>query len=616
MSTRALYDPAATLREGGVAGGGGAGIPARGWNFRWVARSPSVLPGTGGQGGSLAERILDARGLRGHAEFLTPSLNQLCDPSLIPDLDRAATRLLLALEQGEPIVIYGDYDVDGITATAILFHTLRAIRPGARVETHVPHRDEGYGLNSDALTQFAGRGIKVVVTVDCGITAIEPADRALELGIDLIITDHHNPPADGEALPRAFAVVHPRRPGSAYPFGDLSGAGVAYKLAWRLATMHAGSTENSAGGRASPAMRGLLLDLLALACLGTVADIVPLHGENRVLARFGMERIRSSAFEGLRALVRASGLEGEKVSTYDIGFKLGPRLNAGGRMAHARDAVELLTTATGERAAILASQLNNANNDRRTAERAIAAQAAQGVIDAGMADEARRAIVLSDTPAQPWLRGVIGIVCSRLVDRFNRPTVLLCHDPDSPGVLHGSARSIPDFNLHAALAQCADLLVQFGGHNMAAGLKIEVEKLDSFVSRFTEVCNAEIDKERLVRLVTVDAITTPDELTLAAAQGVESLAPFGQGNPEPVILIRNGRLASAPVSLGSTGEHLALSVVSASGKCLRVVAWGWGKHKERLPAGLALDTLMRLRLNTFRGRTTVEGELVDIMPIG
>jgi single-stranded-DNA-specific exonuclease len=268
----------------------------------------------------LVDRVLSARGIAqaGAGDFLDPRLVHLHDPALIPDMDRAAARLLGALKGGETIAIYGDYDVDGITATAMLYHMFGAIAPDAlreRVITYVPHRiEEGYGLNADAISELAKRGAKVIVSVDCGVTAVEPARRAREEGVDLIITDHHNAPAGDAPLPDAFAVVHPRRPGSAYPFGDLSGAGVAYKLAWRLATMHERSP------RLSPPMRTLLIDMLAFAALGTIADVVPLIGENRVIARFGLGRIKHSPFIGLRALVNASSLGGENVDAMDVGW--------------------------------------------------------------------------------------------------------------------------------------------------------------------------------------------------------------------------------------------------------------------------------------------------------
>jgi single-stranded-DNA-specific exonuclease len=323
----------------------------------------------------LVARVLLARGKRTYEEiaaFCHPRLTDLHDPALLPDIDKAAQRLLSALSAGEPIVIYGDYDVDGMTATAILFHTMRAIAPGAPVSTYVPHRlDEGYGLHSEAIEQLAREGARVVVSVDCGVTAFEPATVARRLGLDLIITDHHNLAGEGaastqgdEQLPDAFAVVHPRRKCSAYPFPDLCGAAVAFKLAWRMAT-------TAAGGRVGDAMRSTLLDMLALAALGTIADIVPLVGENRLIARHGLARLRSTGLQGLATLIEVSGLAGENIDAEHVGFWLGPRLNACGRMGHAREAVELLTTAPPDEARRIATKLTALNEDRQKTERAI-----------------------------------------------------------------------------------------------------------------------------------------------------------------------------------------------------------------------------------------------------
>ncbi len=360
----------------------------------------------------LASRVLTARGLMNEtaSAFLEPSLRSLHDPSLLPDLDRAAERILEAVASNQTIAVYGDYDVDGVSATAILVRTLRAIAPAARVLTYIPHRiDEGYGLNADAIRSLAGEGARVIVSVDCGITATGPALAAREVGVDLIITDHHNGAEREEDLPRAFAIVHPRRPGSAYPFGDLCGAGVAYKLAWRLCTMHAGSALLPAD------LRELLVELLSLAALGVIADVVPLRGENRVLARHGLSRIKASPFIGLRALVKASGLDGERIDTEGVGFSLAPRLNACGRLGHAREALELMLTEDAVRAAEIARALTKLNDERRGVERRIAEEALEMARACGMAGPDRRAVVLAH---EDWHAGVVGIVCSRLVEKL------------------------------------------------------------------------------------------------------------------------------------------------------------------------------------------------------
>ncbi|MEM9373905.1 MAG: DHH family phosphoesterase, partial [Planctomycetota bacterium] len=344
--------------------------------------------------------------VRGHepdaaGSFLEPSLKQLHDPGLLPDVDRAADRILCAARQAEPIVVFGDYDVDGVTAAAILVQTIRSLAPEARISGYIPHRvSEGYGLNNEAIRTLAADGARVIVSVDCGITAHESAAVARELGVDLIITDHHNPPANADALPDAFAVVHPRRPDSIYPWGELCGAGVAYKLAWRLATLHAGSRT------VPPASRELLLELLGLAALGTIADVVPLTDENRVIARFGLMNLSRTSNPGLRALIEASGLGSSRVDAEAVGFRLAPRLNAVGRLGHAREAFELLTDATGARAEELAETLSGLNDERRRVERRIVDEACEQAEQAGMTGVDSRAIVLR---SPDWHPGVIGI---------------------------------------------------------------------------------------------------------------------------------------------------------------------------------------------------------------
>lgn len=552
----------------------------------------------------LRERVLAARGLIEPAAaggYLSPKLTQLHDPSLIPDLDLAAERLMSALHAGEPIVIYGDYDVDGVTGTAILYHMLRAIAPDADVRTYVPHRlEEGYGLNSEAVRELAGAGARVIVSVDCGITAIEPARLARQLGVGLIITDHHNPPARMEDLPEAFAVVHPRRPDSAYPFGELSGAGVAYKLAWRLATLHAGRQ------RVDPQLRELLVELLAFAALGAIADIVPLLGENRVIARHGLVRVKHSGFVGLRALVEASGLAGEDIDAMAVGFRLGPRLNAAGRMGHAREANELFTTADPARAGEIAAKLSKQNQERRDVEAEIFDAADEMAVLAGMTSPDRRAIVLA---YEGWHPGVVGIVCSRLVEKHHRPVILMNR---KDGVCHGSGRSIEGFNLHAALTRCADHLEKYGGHDMAAGLQLAEPKLGAFTEAFITHASEAIDAADMCRWLTVDCEAALDELDVETVLGLGALEPCGAGNPAPQLLLRGCIVADRPMSMGAQARHLAVQLRSDSGRRLRAVAWGFGEHRDRLVTGSRVDVVVKPKVSHWNGSTRVEPEILDV----
>ncbi len=566
----------------------------------WKPRSAAV------QGkGTLVERVLASRGITDPAEsdlFLKPSLLHLHDPSLMGDMDRGAQRILEAAAAREPIAIYGDYDVDGVTATTILYHTLKTIAPDSDIRTYIPHRlEEGYGLNSAAIEQLAEEGAKVIVSVDCGVTAVEPARAAKKAGVDLIITDHHNlAPVEAE-LPGAFAVIHPRRPGSAYPYGELSGAGVAYKLAWRLASMHCGTA------KVSPPLRALLLEMLAFASLGAIADVVPLTGENRVLTSFGLGRVKNSSNPGLRALIEASRLAGEKIDTEQVGFSLAPRLNACGRMGHAREAVELFTTATGDRAMDIARNLTKLNDERRATERRIADQAMKMAEAAGMTRPDRRAIVLAH---EDWHPGVVGIVCSRLVDRFSRPTILMQR---KDGVCGGSGRSIEGFSLHGALQQCAHHLTSYGGHDMAAGLKLDPANLEAFTASFTEAANAGITEEQLTPSISVDCDAVLSELTPEAVRDLELLAPFGPGNPRPRIRLVDVVLASRPEAFGSDASHLSLMLKSpTAARTVRVVGWKWAEKRDQLAAGVAVEAVIFPRLNTWNGNTRVEPELADL----
>lgn len=570
--------------------------------IRGLTRLWRPRPGAWDSRRPLVERVMASRGLLDDVEgFLAPSLRGLHDPSLIPDMDRAAARLLAALDARERVVIYADYDVDGATAAAILYHMAMALRPGAAISTYVPHRlEEGYGLNDEAIRSIAASGATLIVSVDCGVTATGPARVARSLGVDLIITDHHNPPARMEEMPEAYAVVHPRRPDSAYPFGELSGAGVAYKLAWRMATLDCG------GEKVSPQIRALLLEMLGLAALGAIADVVPLLGENRVIARYGLGRIRGSSIEGLAALVEASGLESERVDAEDVGFRLAPRLNACGRMGHARDTIELLTVAKGERARELARQLSKQNEERRAVERAIFEQAERLASEAGMDGPDRRAIVLA---SEGWHAGVVGIVCSRLVERFSRPALLLARDGD---MCHGSGRSIPGFSLHAALCQCAEHMETFGGHDMAAGMRVRCDRWEGFVKAFTEIANGAIADDDLLKPLVFDAAVSVEELTARAVGELQSLAPFGAGNPPVRLLARGMRIVQEPAPFGTSGDHLSIVVDAGTGRTVRVVAWRWAKHRQEVGRHQRIDAVIEPKVNTWRGVSRVEPVLVDL----
>lgn len=553
------------------------------------------------QGETLAERILHARGITDSA-FLNPTLTQLHDPSLLPGIDRAAQRVLDALSRDESIAIYGDYDVDGISAAAILWHTLRAIRPDARLQTYLPHRlDEGYGLNTEALCERLG-SCQLVVSVDCGITAVEPARAVRDSGRDLIITDHHLPRADG-VLPEAFALVHPSLPlAAAYPCPDLSGAGVAFKLAWRLVTLHC-------GGRATPPLRALLMDMLALASMGIIADVVPLLGENRVIARQGLRQIAQTGLPGLRALRDESMNNETGVDAEAIAFRLGPRLNAVGRLGHAGKALEMLKTDDPELAASIAAELTHINDERRNREAAITRDAEKQAIQAGMDRPDRRAIVLAQ---RDWDRGIVGICCARLVERFCRPVILLQDDGDT---CHGSGRSVDSVDLHGALQACSSSLISFGGHAMAAGVHLKSSRLGEFAERFIEHVNGCLAPDDLTPVIHLDGTCEASDLTLAAVTELDSLRPYGRGNPKPTLLLRGVRRTGPLRSMGKDERHIRFDVRGAGG-VVRVKGWNWAKRLVdaglSLEEGQSLDLVVRPAVNDWMGRRTVECEMIDL----
>jgi single-stranded-DNA-specific exonuclease len=551
--------------------------------------------------------VLSARGLTDPEEirrFCEPKLTDLYDPELIPNIDKAAARLAEAVRGNESIVIYGDYDVDGITAAAILYHVIKAVAPKLELRTYVPHRlDEGYGLNSEALRQLRNEGTDLVISVDCGATALEPAREARRMGLDLIITDHHHLPRPDAPLPEAVAVVHPGLAGSAYPFGELCGAGVVFKLAWRFATIWCGSR------RVGKSLQKVLLNMLALAALGTIADVVPLADENRTITSFGLRWIKQTPIIGLRALIEESDLMSEDIDSEKVGFVLAPRLNACGRMGHAAEAVHLLTAAPPAEARVIARRLAQLNRQRQQMEQRMTEHAVRMAEDAGMTTDDRRLIVLSD---ESWHAGVIGIVCSRLVERYGRPAVLLKRQGD---LCRGSARSIDGYSIHEGLVANASRLVDFGGHDAAAGLTLKTADLADFTDDLTEHANARITVDQLTPTVSVDCDAMIAELDLETVRHIGSLSPFGRANPPPTVCVRGATLAGPPRQIGANGRHLTLSLQSgepAGRRWLRSVWFNAGSQAADLAAGMRVDTVLEPKINEWSGRVNVEGIVKDV----
>ena len=553
----------------------------------------------------LMAQVLVARGFdRREAELLMGgTLKDLHDPSLLPGVDEAARRIAAAIAAGRLITIYGDYDVDGMTATAILLRCLKLA--GGRVEYFIPHRiEDGYGLNPQAIRDLhAADADQLVITVDCGIASVEEAALARDLGLELIVTDHHE---FADSLPAAAAAVHPRidPPGSdkPYPFGELCGAGVAFKLAWAVSkALHDGS-------RVSDAMRDFLIEAVGLTALGTVADMVPLRGENRIIVHQGLKALSGRDTPGMRALKAVAQIDAG-VRTDDIGFSIAPRLNAAGRLGQSRLAVELLTTDDQMRAHELAKYIDDLNDQRRKVERRIAKEAREQVRESPSLEDAPALVLHQDD----WHPGVIGIVAGRVVEEFGKPTFLVALDKKT-GLLRGSGRSGGLADLHAALSACREHLVTYGGHAAAAGVSLEPSKLDAFREALAAEIVAQRDGRPIEVPLRIDAEVHLTALDLFAVKDLDRLGPFGQQHPKPVFAASGVTLAEDAKRMGGGDRHLSVRLRQGN-RTLRAVAFGRGDWADELPAGGgAIDACFAPKINVWRERESVELELLDWMP--
>jgi single-stranded-DNA-specific exonuclease len=539
--------------------------------------------------------------------FLTCPLNGLLEPELLPGIEQAVERIFLAIQEHKKICVYGDYDVDGVTATAILLTCLTLLQ--AKVEFHVPHRlDDGYGLNSDTLKKLATEhGVNLVVTVDCGIASIDEAEEAHRLGMELIITDHHEPK---DVLPRASAIVHPRlapapsreEPAGAkrdlYPFGHLSGSGVAFKLAWALCKKACG------GSKVTPELREFLLDAVLLASMGTVADVVPLFDENRIFVRHGLSRLRSKPMLGLQALMRCAKLDTKaNLGAVDIGYSIAPRINAAGRLGTARLAVELLTTRNPQRADILADYLERQNQERQLIERRILQEARQ------QAEQYLHCAAFVLASAE-WHPGLLGIVASRLVDQYARPVLMIALRDGQPHG-QGSGRSVPGFKLHEALQACTEHLVGHGGHAAAAGFRILPTAVDIFRENFCAIVARQFGAEPAPNRLTLDAEVPFSTLTTGTMQALDQLEPYGSGNPPPLLLADRLQIVGEPRKVGGGERHLAFRVRQGS-KELRAIAFAMADRYDELMSQAGQCCLaFTPRWNEWNGYKNVEIEVKD-----
>jgi single-stranded-DNA-specific exonuclease len=529
-----------------------------------------------------AATILVGRGLASFDQckaFFRPNADDgFLDPFLFADMDKAVKRITAAISSGEKIMIYGDYDVDGVTASSLLMRVL--CRLGANCGYYLPNRlTEGYGVSETGIRHAAEIGAALIVTVDCGVTACEEAELAASLGMDMIITDHHEPK---DALPVALALINPKLRGCGYPDKALAGVGIALKLCQALAV---------AAGRGS----ALWSDLIELAALGTAADIVPMTGENRVIAALGFARIPTTEIAGLRALVSVQGLSGKTLSTGQVVFQLAPCINAVGRLGDPRRGAELLLTADAALADLYARELKEANIERRALD-SLAAEEALKWVDDHCAPEKDYGLVVA---SPDWHVGVIGIVASKVVERCNRPTILISIGED--GTAKGSGRSVPALHLLEALDGCADILDSYGGHAAAAGLTVRADRIDAFRERFNEVVKSKLSEEDLAPLVTADAEVPIEGLTPKLLRIIKQMEPFGPGNMRPVLLTKGLRHRYPPKLVGQ--KHLKMSLTDGKA-VMDAIAFGMGERLPEVSAAKKLDVAFGLEDNEWNGKVS------------
>ena len=538
----------------------------------------------------LPEPICRLLASRGHApadtakRYLRPRLDQLLPPGQMLDMAKAVDRLVQAVRCRETILIHGDYDVDGMCSTTLMTRALRLL--GATVVPFIPQRlVDGYDLTNAGVLAAQAAGATIVVTCDCGTSAVQPVAALQTLGIDVIISDHHLPGGD---LPNAYAVLNPKRPGCGSEDKDLAAVGVAFKLALAV-TRAMGGNENNVFG---------MMDLVALA---TIADVAPLRGENRVFARYGLKMLADTQNVGLRALIRAAGLDGKPLTAGRVGFILAPRLNAVGRLGKALRGVELLTSTNEHDANAIARELEELNARRQEIDRAVLKDARLRVLALDLDDTF--GIVLAE---DGWHPGVIGIVASRLVEEFGRPTILIGMDGDEG---KGSGRSISRFDLHGGIGRCRHLLKRFGGHRSAAGVTIGRGEVAEFTRCFNEAARAELTLDDLVPELRVDMEVAIEDVTLDFEALLRHLEPCGMGNPSPMLVTRGVRLASPPRTVGDGGLKLMLDAPARDP--IEAIGWSLGARMGELDMTRTFDIAYRLKRDEFRGKVRLQARLSD-----
>lgn len=513
--------------------------------------------------------------------FITPTRDDFHDPFLFKGMDIAVERIIKAINNKEKILIYGDYDVDGITSTTVLKKYL--MDRGISVDTYIPNRlHEGYGLNKNAIDTIKERNIDLIITVDCGISAIEEVDYAVSLGMDVIVTDHHEV---GEKLPNALAVIDAKRKDNTYPFRSLAGVGVVFKLIQALSIKLEIKPEE-------------YLKYLDLVCVGTISDIVPLEGENRTIAKLGLMLIKVTRNLGLRELIKSSGYK--EIDSNTISFGVAPRINACGRMGHEEEALKLFLAEDLESATKITKELNEYNTLRQSTEKAIYEEAVQE-IDRNHLDE-KNSIVLG---GKGWHHGVIGIVSSKVTDKYYKPSILLSFEDD---IAKGSGRSVPGFDLYEGLTKCEDLLEKYGGHSMAVGLTLKKENLEKFKERFEQIAKEKNIKE-LVPIIYIDDELKLKDINMELVKSLSILEPFGEANKVPLFLIRNLKIDS--IRALSEGRHLKLTLRDEN-FVINAIGFELGYLAEEYRIGDRIDVVGTLEINSFNGFSSIQINMKDI----
>jgi single-stranded-DNA-specific exonuclease len=521
--------------------------------------------------------------------FFNPSLDYLHDPFLMKDMNIAVDRLSTAIKKNEKILVYGDYDVDGTTAVALVYSFLK--EQYSNVEYYIPDRyKEGYGVSIQGIDFAVENKCKLIITLDCGIKAVEKIRYAKTKGLEVIICDHHFP---GEKIPEALAVLDPKQPGCSYPYKELSGCGVGFKLVHAYSRIHGIPFSKIAN----------YLDLVAVSI---ASDIVPITGENRVLAYFGLKQLNESPQTGLREIIREAEVC-RALTVEDIVFKLGPRINAAGRMETGSRAVELLISNDTTLATGISKEINTYNNERRNVDRVITTEAMRMISENYRNTNAKTTVLFNPS----WKKGVIGIVASRLIETYYRPTVILT---ESNGFATGSARSVQGYDLYQAIEACSDLLESFGGHMFAAGLTLKKENIQPFMERFENYVNSTITEEQLLPRVLIDTELSFSEINEQFFNVMSQFQPFGPGNMSPVFVSRNVTDSGTGRMVGANGEHLKLDLCQESSgtKTISAIAFNQANHFEYIRNGKPFDICYSLEMNEFRGNRNLQLNIRDI----